>query len=76
MIQNGIPINIIYIDNGLSMLSTSYCGTLTMFSKENRPDFIVDVNFGDQISVSICREDMSKLLNYIREFGTSFSKTF
>lgn len=76
MIQYGIPINIVFIDDGHGMTTTSYCGTPDMFSKENKPDFITNVNFGEQINVSIRREDMSKLLNYIREFGTSVVKTF
>jgi len=76
MIKNGIPINIVFTNNGHSMTTTSYCGTTAMFSKENRPDFITNVSFGEQISVSIRREDMSKLLNYIREFGSSLAKTF
>jgi hypothetical protein len=76
MISNGIPINIILIDDGCGINTTSYCGTLSMFSKENRPDFIVSVNFGENISVCIHRADMSKLLSYIREFGVSLVKQF
>jgi hypothetical protein len=76
MIKNGIPINIVFVDDGHSLTTTSYCGSLAMFDKANMPDFITNVNIGDQISVSIHRADMSKLLNYIREFGTSMVKQF